>query len=132
MAFLNSKRDETALVNPAWFSSETIQLIGKSTGDAESAEEDDLVQTMDLQSSVLKVGHHGGNDSTFNELLDAVKPEYAVISCGEYNPYGHPTDGVLNRLKDHNVQVFRTDIIEPDHTKKVLGDTSPIKWKKTR
>lgn len=80
------------------------------TGDAEAVEEDELIRGGNLKSTVLKVGHHGSNYSTSDAFLDAVAPEYAIISCGAYNMYGHPADGLLNRLKAHEVQVFRTDM----------------------
>lgn len=79
------------------------------TGDAESASENDMIASgEDLQSTVLKVGHHGSKYSTSDAFLDAVKPKYAVISVGP-NSYGHPTAEVLQRLAQHNVSVFRTD-----------------------
>ena len=48
--------------------------------------------------------------STGEEFLAAVDPAVAVISCGEDNEYGHPTEEVLERLKSHEVQILRTDL----------------------
>lgn len=53
----------------------------------------------DLDSTVLKVAHHGSDTSTTPEFLAVVNPEVAVISCGAENKFGHPSDEVLNRLK---------------------------------
>ena len=81
------------------------------TGDAERAEEQDLLSAgVNLQSTVLKVGHHGSDTSTSYPFLRAVAPQYAVISVGAGNSYGHPTEAVLSRLRDAGVTTFRTDL----------------------
>ena len=81
------------------------------TGDAEwDAEQTILASGADLSATVLKVGHHGSETSTGYQFLRAVSPHYAVISVGEGNEYGHPTEAVLSRLQDADVTVFRTDI----------------------
>lgn len=80
------------------------------TGDAEREEELAILEAgYELQSTVLKVGHHGGATSTTYPFLREVAPEYAVISVGEDNSYGHPTEDVLSRLRDADVEVYRTD-----------------------
>lgn len=79
------------------------------TGDAEKASENDmLADGLSLRADVLKVGHHGSGSSTSKPFLDAVKPNYAVISIGKNN-YGHPDSGILTRLKNANASVLRTD-----------------------
>ena len=80
------------------------------TGDAGREEEADILEMgYDLESTVLKVGHHGSNTSTTYPFLREVMPAYAVISVNEDNPYGHPDDNVLSRLRDAGAAVFRTD-----------------------
>lgn len=79
------------------------------TGDLTSLAEEELMATSDVSATVLTVAHHGSKSSTGLSFLDAVKPEYAVISVGRENGYGHPTDTVLNRLKNIGAKVFRTD-----------------------
>lgn len=80
------------------------------TGDAMRGEEKDLVEAgADLSADVLKVAHHGGAESTNYVFLREVMPKYAVISVGEGNKYGHPTDAVLSRLRDVGAAVYRTD-----------------------
>jgi len=80
------------------------------TGDAETESENDMLASgADLQSTVLKVGHHGSNTSTSDAFLNAVDPKYAVISVGE-NSYGHPTEATLTRLSQHGTAVYRTDV----------------------
>lgn len=79
------------------------------TGDAEDISENEMLRNSNLQSTLLKVGHHGSDSSTTAAFLKAVSPKYAVISVGKDNTYGHPTDAVLSRLASAGVQVYRTD-----------------------
>ena len=58
---------------------------------------------------VLIVGHHGSKYSTAPELLEATKPDVAVISVDKYNSYGHPTQEVLDRLEAVGCIIYRTD-----------------------
>ena len=82
-------------------------------GDAERAEEADILNAgYDISATVLKVGHHGSDTSTTYPFLRAIMPQYAVISCGKDNPYGHPHEGTLSRLRDADVTVYRTDMQE--------------------
>lgn len=81
------------------------------TGDAETeAEQEMLAGGSDLEADLLKVGHHGSSTSTTGLFLDAVTPVYAVISCGEGNPYGHPHQETLDKLDQTGVETFRTDL----------------------
>lgn len=58
---------------------------------------------------VLKVGHHGSDTSTDPVLLDAARPEVALVSVGRFNRYGHPAPQVLRRLEERGVRIRRTD-----------------------
>lgn len=81
------------------------------TGDAEREVEQALLNSgAPLKSDVLKVGHHGSETSTSYQFLWEIMPQYAVISVGTGNTYGHPTDAVLSRLRDADVTTFRTDM----------------------
>lgn len=82
------------------------------TGDAEEINEFEILlsSSMKPDADVLKVGHHGSDSSTSEAFLAAVSPRYAVISVGKDSDYGHPSPVVLDRLRDHNVKVFRTDL----------------------
>jgi len=76
--------------------------------DMEKEAELNLVsQGTDIESDVLKVGHHGSKNSTNPLFLQKVNPKIAVISVGQ-NSYGHPTQEVLDRLK--GIELFRTDL----------------------
>ena len=59
---------------------------------------------------ILKVPHHGSRTSSSSALLDAWRPQVAVISCGRGNGFGHPTPEVLQRLEAIGATVLRTDI----------------------
>lgn len=81
-------------------------------GDAEKQAEDEILREGDataLRSDVLKVGHHGGRNSTLPAWLAAVQPRVAIISAGEENPYGHPSGELLRRLEAAQVRALRTD-----------------------
>ena len=81
------------------------------TGDAErEVEQEILSKEDDLLTTVLKVGHHGSETSTSYVWLRELMPEYAVISVGTDNTYGHPTEEVLSRLRDAEIKTFRTDL----------------------
>lgn len=83
------------------------------TGDAEEASEEAMMKASDpskFKCDVLKVGHHGSDSSTSKAFLAAADPSLAIISVGEGNRYGHPTQEVLDRLAEANVPVLRTDL----------------------
>lgn len=81
------------------------------TGDIENQTEDLILKSgADIKSTVLKVSHHGSNDSTSYPFLLAVDPDYAIVSVGKDNEYGHPSESVLKRLRNTDVEYYRTDI----------------------
>lgn len=105
------------------------------TGDAETEAEDDILNNgINIVADVLKVGHHGSSTSTGAAFLKAVDPEYAVISCGEDNSYGHPHEETLAALKKAGVKIFRTDeqgsIIAESDGKSIIWNADPSdSWK---
>lgn len=81
------------------------------TGDAETIAENEMLSNgADLCADVLKVGHHGSHTSSSNKFLQAVDPDYAVISCGYRNEYGHPHTEVMKSLNERNITIYRTDL----------------------
>lgn len=80
------------------------------TGDAEEISEKEMIDKgLDLKADVLKAGHHGSRTSSSNEFLDAVNPEYAVISVGRDNDYGHPNKETLDKFNARGIKIYRTD-----------------------
>ena len=83
------------------------------TGDMEVAAENDMLDhwdgRMDWNVDVLKVGHHGSNTSSGYRFVYETDPEYAIISVGEDNSYGHPHEEIVSRYNDAGVPMFRTD-----------------------
>jgi beta-lactamase superfamily II metal-dependent hydrolase len=80
--------------------------------DIEAFTEGYLMRTsLDLESIVLKVAHHGSRSSTIPDFLSQVNPAVAVISAGSGNQFGHPHPEVANRLEEALGLggVFRTD-----------------------
>lgn len=80
------------------------------TGDAEDWSEYMMIDSgMNIKADVLRVAHHGSNTASTMEFLQSVKPEYAVISVGKDNGYGHPHQEVLDRLNEVGCTILRTD-----------------------
>jgi len=82
-------------------------------GDAEEQTEYRLLtKELDLRSRVLKIGHHGSKYASSANFLNRVQPEVAIVSCGAWNRYGHPSQAVLDRLRaaNPNVKLYRTDL----------------------
>lgn len=80
-------------------------------GDAEQQTEHRmLTKDLNLQVDLLKVSHHGSKYATAADFLERVKPAVAIVSCGEWNRYGHPAQVVLDRLKAAGVKLYRTDL----------------------
>lgn len=80
------------------------------TGDAETQVEEEILASLEnIDAEILKVGHHGSDTSTSEEFLDAISPEYALISAGLGNKHEHPTQIVMERLEERNIEVYRTD-----------------------
>jgi competence protein ComEC len=79
-------------------------------GDAEKAVERRIATLHHPRADLLKVGHHGSATSTTPEILQSVKPSYAVISLGFRTSFGFPKADVLQRLQASGVRVYRTDL----------------------
>jgi competence protein ComEC len=102
------------------------------TGDVERDGEDILVDTMagDLDVHILQVGHHGSNTSSHEPFLNATLPSVAIIPAGRDNQYGHPHTEVMQRLRQHQIEIYRTDvdgtvIIQTDGTGWDVSTISP-------
>jgi beta-lactamase superfamily II metal-dependent hydrolase len=105
--------------NPLQFSdinSESIVMrlqVGKTSlllkGDATTGTEASMLASgYNLHSQLLKVGHHGSSTSTSQAFLSAVNPNYAAISAGLKNRYGHPAQQTLDKLASNNIITYGT------------------------
>ncbi|MDQ3473739.1 MAG: MBL fold metallo-hydrolase [Acidobacteriota bacterium] len=80
-------------------------------GDAEEqTEHRQLTKDLNLRADILKVSHHGSKYASAADYLERVNPKVAIISCGEWNRYGHPAQAVLDRFKAADIKVYRTDL----------------------
>lgn len=101
-----SATNNTSIVVKVVFGSSSFLF----TGDMEVLAENELLDSgAGVKADVLKVGHHGSNTSTGYRFLYEVNPEYAVISVGTGNAFGHPHEEPLSRLEQAGVTQFRTD-----------------------
>ncbi len=100
----NLETNENSLVVRLAYRSFSLLLTGDAGAVAESA----FVRGMSV-ANVLKVGHHGASTGTTALLLDALRPQAAVISVGRGNSYGHPAPKVIERLSERDIPVFQTD-----------------------
>ena len=101
--------NEGSIVARLSYGDTSIMLTGDATAKTEKIilGENSPAQ---LQSYILKVGHHGSRSSTSLEFLNAVSPAYALISAGKNNKYGHPHPYVLDALTQIGAKIFRTDL----------------------
>lgn len=81
------------------------------TGDAEKLAEEEMIKSGSLRhADVYKVGHHGSDTSSSKDFMDIISPDYAVISCGAGNSYGHPCESTLETLSEFTDKIYRTDL----------------------
>ncbi len=105
--------------------------------DAETISEYEMLEKgWNLKSDVLKVSHHGSCTSSSIEFLKAVSPKYAVISVGHNSFYGQPDKCVLDRFKDMDTILYRTDkrgtIISASNGKKINFNTNSCSYPETK
>ena len=105
--YLSDNLNNMSLVIKLTYKNKTFLFMA----DAESEEEANLIRQYkeNLKADVIKVGHHGSDSSSSLDFLTLVQPEYAVISVGKDNDYGHPHQATLNALQQVGAKVYRTD-----------------------
>jgi len=103
---LYDETNENSIVLRMVFGSESFLFCG----DADIVNEATMLANDEpADSDVIKIGHHGSTTSTASEFLDAVSPDFAVISVGEDNSYNHPSQLALDTIKSVGARLFRTD-----------------------
>lgn len=80
------------------------------TGDAETSLEKDLIESgVNLDAEILKIGHHGSDTSSSDAFLDAVSPEYGLLSTAVGNKHDHPIGEIMDRYEERGIEIYRTD-----------------------
>lgn len=80
------------------------------TGDIYEFQEKKLMEKeINIDSDVLKLAHHGSKTSSSEMFINSVSPQIAVAQVGRNNPYGHPHEQVVNRMKEDGIKLLRTD-----------------------
>lgn len=102
-----SESNEASIVTQFIFGNNKFLL----TGDLPQTGEIFLIRkySTNLQSDILKLGHHGSDTSTHPELLQTVRPEVAIVSAGKNNSFGHPHKIVLDLAEKFGIKILRTD-----------------------
>lgn len=99
-----SDLNNTSIVLKLTYGNKKFLMMGDATDQTEKK-----ILNKDLESDVLKVGHHGSQYSTTDTFLDKVNPYFAVISVGNPNSYNHPRKETLDKLEKRNIKIYRTD-----------------------
>ncbi|WP_243463042.1 DNA internalization-related competence protein ComEC/Rec2 [Mesobacillus boroniphilus] len=103
---MDGERNEQSIVLRATFGGKKWLF----TGDLGSEGENSMARKIkDIDIDVLKIGHHGSKYSSSEPFLERTNADFAVISVGKNNRYGHPGKEVIKRLEERGIQIFRTD-----------------------
>ena len=120
MAINNNARDlnNSSIVIQLNYLKQNYLFMGDSEKEVEDSRDWNKI-------NVLKVGHHGSSSSSTEKFLNQTRPDIAIISVGLNNQYNHPSEDVLNRLKNLNTTVYRTDedgslLVESDGKQNVI------------
>ena len=95
--------NEASIILKMTFGNHTYLFTGDTTEEVEKT-----ILDKDINIDILKVAHHGSKYSSCEEFLNIATPEYAIISAGEGNTYGHPEQETLDRLKKHTNKIYVT------------------------
>jgi len=101
----NPAQDDESLVLHMQYGETAALLVGDAHKRVEK-----LLLNEAPRAGLLKVGHHGSATSSTPDFLAAVKPQYAVVSVGFYNSFGHPRPSVMQRYAAAQVRTYRTDL----------------------
>lgn len=89
-----------------------VEVRGKRllfTGDIGKTSEESILKYFDIgKVDILKVAHHGSKNSSLKEFIENVNPDYAIISCGKNNHYGHPSEETIDTLRENGCIILET------------------------
>lgn len=102
---LNGNMNESSLVLKVTYKNTAILLMADATIPIEKML---IKENVTLKADLLKIGHHGYKDATSKSFLEKVSPTYAIISINKNNIRNYPSDEVIKRLKEQNIQIFQT------------------------
>ncbi len=103
----NWKSNDGSTIAKLVYGETAVLLTGDATARTEEIVMRDFTQE-ELQSDILKIGHHGSKTSSGEAFIKAVDPELAVISAGYHNSYGLPKQEILDRLKSLTIPTLIT------------------------
>ncbi|MBE6146412.1 MAG: MBL fold metallo-hydrolase [Firmicutes bacterium] len=95
--------NEASIILKMTFGKHKYLFTGDTTEEVEKT-----ILDKDINIDILKVAHHGSKYSSCEQFLTLATPEYAIISAGEGNSYGHPEQETLDRLKKHTNKIYVT------------------------
>ena len=98
-------QDDESMVLRFQFRDTSALLVGGSHKRTE-----EIMEGENPASNLLKIGHHGSATSSTPEFLQAVSPQFAVVSAGHYNSFHHPRPDVMKRYADLQIRTYRTDL----------------------
>ena len=101
-----SDLNNTSIVLKLTYKNTTYLFMGDATDKVEKIL---INEGKDLESDVLKVGHHGSQYSSTAAFLKQVSPRYAVIQVGQDNDYDHPKQITIDKLEKLKTLTYRTD-----------------------
>ena len=117
--------NESSIVIKLSYLNTSYLFMGDATQDIEKEINCDRVD-------VIKIGHHGSNSGTSTEFLNRISPTYAIISAGNNKNYNHPSEQVLQRLKDANIQEDNIYITKCQGTIWIISDGENIEVQKRK
>ena len=101
----NPAQDDESMALRLQYRDTSALLVGDSPERIEKLMEDESPR-----ANLLKIGHHGSATSSSPEFLQAVSPQFAVVSAGYYNSFHHPRPEVMKRYADLKIRAYRTDL----------------------
>jgi len=101
----NPAQDDESMVLRFQYRNTSALLVGDSHKRTE-----EIMEGENPASNLLKIGHHGSATSSTPEFLNAVSPQFAVVSAGYYNSFHHPRPDIMRRYADRQIRTYRTDL----------------------